>query len=414
MGNAAIIEVAIGLIFVYSLLSILVTQINSVIINFLNLKAKRLKEQLDKLLTDPVVRAKILTHPLIGMVQTDSEIVLTTPQERFSAQTAQTLTDNKPAKVSYIPTDTFVDVLIDVLTANTGQKLYEEMSKAIDALPPSIEKSRFRELLRQIRLSGRGLNELRALIATLSDPEVKRSMLSALNLVDSALDKLEAENSDMIPLLLGIRQINDRYLKAALGAVLDTASSLQDAKLKMGQWFDNAMSRASQIYTSELQRFSLVVGFFLALILNVDTLHLARVLWEDPALRAVVATAAVTSTAELQEEIRSGVSPVTGDFDESVDAVSETLRQLLDLRLPIGWIYAQPGPDAPGGELGLRDDSRNLWYFWPGNNPDWLGLLVQKLIGLVVTMIAIAQGAPFWFDLLNRLAQGRRSNSDAG
>ncbi len=49
---------------------------------------------------------------------------------------------------------------------------------------------------------------------------------------------------------------------------------------------------------------------------------------------------------------------------------------------------------------------RNLWLLDPANNPNWLGLIVRKLLGVVVTVIAIMQGAPFWFDLLQRLVRG--------
>jgi hypothetical protein len=411
--GVAIIEVAIGLIFVFSVMSILVTQINTVIINFLNLKAKRLKEQLDKMLTDPVIRAKIMTHPLIGMVEADAtkQVILTNPDEHLSSQAAVGLTENKRAKVSYIQPETFVAVLVDVLTANTGQKLYEELNKAIEALPPSIEKSKFRELLRQIRLSGTGLNELRDLIEQLADVDNQRAMLTALNLVDAALDKLQAESSDLIPILLGIRQIKDNYLQTALEAVLNTATSLKDAQVKLGQWFNNTMERASERYIREMQRFSLGIGLALAIILNVDTLYLARTLWEDPALRGAVAVTAEANAPRLEEQAnQADPTQPDGDLEQSIYEAQDILRQLLDLRLPIGWTYeAKDNATASTDIIVLdsgRSDARNLWMLWPGNNPDWLGLWIKKIIGIVVTMIAVAQGAPFWFDLLRKLTRG--------
>lgn len=405
MGNAAIIEVAIGLIFVFSLLSILVTQINSLIVNFLNLRAKRLKEQLDVLLTDPVIRAKVFTHPLIGMVRADEgTIILTDPNETISAQAAQALTEDKRARVGYINPNEFSDVLVDILTARTGQKLYEELIKVINDMPASVDKSKFRELLRQIQLQGTGMPELRDLIELLTDEETKRKMLFALNLVDAALDKFQVDRSELIPLVLGIRQIRDKYMRAALEAVISASSSLDDAKAKLSYWFDNSMDHASEVFQAEMQRFSLVIGFLLALILNVDTLHMGRILWEDPALRtAVVATAAVNAPQLEARGEQEATGTEEGDLVGSFQATQDTLRQLLDLRLPIGWHYSVPTED----DLIARDDARNLWVFIPGNSADWFGLVLRKIIGLVVTAIAVAQGAPFWFDLLRRLAQGR-------
>ncbi len=405
MIGAAIIEVVIGLVFIFILLSILVTQINNIIINLLNLKARRLKEQLDIMLTDPVVRTKILTHPLIGMVETPgSEIVLTSPAERITAQAAQELTEGKRARVSYIPTETFVDVLVDVLTANTGQKLYDELNRVVDRMEPSVEKSVFRDLIRQIQLKGTGIAELRDLIAAMDDPDMKKKMLVALNLVDAALDKLQVESSDLIPLHLGVRQIRDPYLQAALEAVLNTAHSLQDAQAKLGQWFDNGISRAREVYARQMQRISIVIGLLLAVILNVDTLYVGRVLWEDPALRAAVAAAAEASVPTLQEQIELGqpdpTQPPQQDLGEATQAARDIFSTLLNLRLPLGWSFTPLDGGAPAA---IRDDGRNLWLFGPANNPDWLGLWLRKAIGLIVTTIAVAQGAPFWFDFLRRL-----------
>ena len=54
-----IIQVAIGMIFVYSLLSILVTTLNTVITNVLRWRAKHLKAALESLITDPEVQAAV-------------------------------------------------------------------------------------------------------------------------------------------------------------------------------------------------------------------------------------------------------------------------------------------------------------------------------------------------------------------
>jgi hypothetical protein len=416
MLNSAIIEVAIGLIFVFSLLSILVTQINNVVVAVLNLRARRLKEQLDVMLGDPVIRAKIMTHPLIRMVDAQvSDFVLTDTAEspRLTEEIARRMTEKQRARVEYIPTETFVDVLVDVLTENTGQKLYEALNSVINKMEPSVEKSQFRQLLRQVQLSGTGLDDLRQLIDTLADPETKRQMLVALNLVDAALDKLKAENSDLIPLLLGVRQVKDQYLETALIAILNTASNLKEARTKIGEWFDGTMQRARDRYIKQMQLISIVISVVLALLLNVDTLFLARILWEDPALRTSVAVTAAATAPQLAQQIQNPTDATqgSGTVEEVEQAISEaraTLETLLELRLPIGWVI-QPPADTDESAVSLdtsRLDSRNLWQFWPPNNPDgWLRLWFYKILGIALTAIALSQGAPFWFDLLRKLTR---------
>ncbi len=417
MVNSAIIELAIGLTFIFSLLSILVTQINNIVIRILNLKAKRLKDQLDITLSDPVVRAKIMTHPLIGMVDTEFSQRVLRSDSRLTEEIALRLTEKQRANVDFIPTDAFVDVLVDVLTENVGSKLYEALDKVIDKMEPSVQKSLFRQLLREIQLSGTGLDQLRDLIDKLDDPETKRQMLVALNLVDSALDKFQAENSDLIPLLLGIRQIKDKYLETSLMAILNTASNINDARAKIGSWFDSSMQRATKKYVEQMQRITLVIGFLLALLLNVDALHLGRVLWEDPALRTAVAVTAANSADQIITNFENQPDPTQGEgtVEEVQEAVADaqfTLDALLDLRLPIGWTITPVNPDI---EPPLRDDKldpRNLWQFSPVNNPDsFLQLWFLKIIGLALTTVALAQGAPFWFDMIRKLTRGGGSDA---
>src|SRR5215470_14817397 len=99
----SIIEVAIGMVFVYSLLSILATQINTLILNVLNLRAKQLKEGLLLMVQDKELQAKILAHPLIRIV--DSEVSMS---DALTDEQADDIIRTDPTKVSYIPPKTFV------------------------------------------------------------------------------------------------------------------------------------------------------------------------------------------------------------------------------------------------------------------------------------------------------------------
>jgi hypothetical protein len=66
-------------------------------------------------------------------------------------------------------------------------------------------------------------------------------------------------------------------------------------------------------------------------------------------------------------------------------------QQLYDLGLPIGWAfdksYTQDPRGVPRGGEGKLATA---------------GWLLLKLFGLFMTGLAISQGAPFWFDLLNK------------
>jgi hypothetical protein len=83
------------------------------------------------------------------------------------------------------------------------------------------------------------------------------------------------------------------------------------------------------------------------------------------------------------------------------------VESLLALRLPIGWEFTAQSTCQPNTIENPCGNLRNLWNVGPANNADWLGWLIRKVVGWALTVIAIAQGAPFWFDLLNRIARGR-------
>ena len=410
--GSAIVEVVIGLVFVYSLLSLLVTQVNTVTVNVLNMRAKHLKGGLEKMITDPVVRAKVLGHPLIRLIEPP-----VIPEERMSAQTAEeVVAEGKVTKVSYVAPKTFVDVLTDVLSADAGKKLYTKLYEASDALPPGALKSEIRERIRHFQITGEGLNELREAINRLNDQPAKQELLQALDWFDLTFEKLQVENGELIPLLIGLKQIQSPIFQQALEAVLSSVKTLQEAEDKIEEWFNNSMTRVSDAYTRRMQYISLFVGLMLALILNVDTLNLAVTLWNDPALRQAVATAAEQSAERAQRaDIADPNSPQSENLTESAIRAQTTVEDLLDLRLPIGWEFTPAATTANDSsavvDLNPYGDLRDASNFLPAYNPNgWFSFLLTKLIGLGVTMIAIAQGAPFWFNLLNRLARGGKTS----
>ena len=218
----------------------------------------------------------------------------------------------------------------------------------------------------------------------------------------------------------GIQQIKDPRLKSALRTVLTTAEDMDDAKRKLENWFNDGMSRASEHFKKWIQRWSLAVALTLTVVLNVDTLYLARTLWEDPQLRQnVVQAATVFETegiplnesdedANLVPEDEANEGTTFADITEDALAAQETAQTLLELQLPITWEITPVTDEMIQQSLNLglpdpRSNPRNLWNYDPRNNGNWFTLLLEKLIGIGLTTIAAAQGAPFWFDLLRKL-----------
>ncbi len=410
---AAIVEVIVGIIFVYILLSILVTEINTLISNALRLRAQNLREALDKIIDDPVMRAKIYTHPLIQLVEERTVL----PTQRISDEDAQKIADSTIAAVGWIDSGTFVDVVLNNIKVESDQQLFGALLNVIDGMPSGPERRGLRLIVNRIVTSGEGMDKLHDVIAKVDQESFRNALYDTLDQIEDEITQMGLEPNSVVSVLAGIRQIDNPYFRNALTTIMSTAETLDEAKANIQTWFDNSMDRASSNFATKMKTLSIMVALVIALSANVDSLHIARTLWEDPVLRtqlSSVATDAVTS-GELEAAIEAanqaneeagnadaGTEDVVEDIADSAEAVGQTIADINQLRLPIGWLLIDVSTtpaDSPH-----RANPNNIWNYFPGNNPEgWFGLLLAKLMGLAVTVISASQGAPFWFNILNKI-----------
>ena len=125
-------------------------------------------------------------------------------------------------------------------------------------------------------------------------------------------------------------------------------------------WFDNAMERVSGAYKRRSMLVSVLLSMLLAILFNIDSIHLFRTLWQHPALAAQVLAA-----------------PTAVDKD--------TLSALF--ALPIGWSTFPPVFD---------------------------GAFLLQAVGWTLTAASTLFGAPFWFDMLQRIMQLRGTGAKPG
>ncbi len=420
-----IIQVAIGLIFVYSLLSILVTTVNTVITNVFKWRATHLKIALETLITDPEVQAQFLSHPLINIVKTQ----MVKPNQVDSTASAETVAMQVRAtevnkNITWIEPEAFAQVLQSILAEKAGFELYGPLLLAVDALPEGAAKLHLLDLVYSLQNTGIGIPDLKAEILKLPQ-DIQAPLLAGLKPIEdrSAAARLSTDDgSRLLPVLDGLRRVNDDAFRRALKVILASAKTVDEAQANLESWFNQRMEQLSDAYKRNVTYLTFGIGLLLTILLNADSLQMARALWDDPALRE-------TAVAIAQQAVASGQfapTPMPGEatpepgaqraavttsqaITEAAQQAANSLNQLTSLNLPIGWehtpleVSCVPQADQPTPvECGSM---RNLWLLNPSNNPDWLGLVVRKLIGMVVTIIAIGQGAPFWFDLIRRLVR---------
>lgn len=164
----------------------------------------------------------------------------------------------------------------------------------------------------------------------------------------------------------------------ALIALLDGAGGdLKKGREAIEHWFDDAMDRLSGWYKRQVQVIIFVISLATAFALNADTLTITNTLIHNPEIRAFVVARA--EQVAVQTPGPNGETP-----EASFKEVQTALEDVGSLQLPLGW--------------------KNGWEDLRAVLP-WTDLqaFVLKLVGILVTAVAMSFGSQFWFDLLNRL-----------
>jgi len=209
--------------------------------------------------------------------------------------------------------------------------------------------------------------------------------------------------------------------------IADAAGDPDKLRARIEEWFDDAMDRLSGIYKRFAQYFLLTLGLVIAATLNIDSVHMAIALWNQPALRAqIIAQVAAKVPASNPRAVGGTqapgtVTPVQSDAAQANNAaVHDAIQQLQSLPLPIGRMYCasffgeplqtMPDPNAPCPNAPTNPNNLQGWLTWAVSWQDtstysegWTRWNRWTLLGWVITGFAISLGAPFWFGLLQNI-----------
>ena len=167
-------------------------------------------------------------------------------------------------------------------------------------------------------------------------------------------------------------------------AAIEAGDDLAAFRAGVERWFNDSMARVSGWYKRRVQRWMLVYAAALTILLNVDTVAIARTLWnQDTVRQTVVAQAQRSPDADV------------------IDKVS----RIKTLGVPIGWAFDKKASTAKATVVdNTATDDKTDPRRWPGADA---GAWLVKLLGLAITIGALSLGAPFWFDVLNKIARLR-------
>ena len=465
MELGAIVEVAIGIIFVWIVLSLTIIQIQEWINTQLDKRARDMEDAIHEMLANTNLKAQFYDHPVIrGLTARKRSEPSVTPPWYYRYPIVRGFTKEKRRLPSYIPSQQFALTLFDIaMTAGTESSLIQQgILKVRDDLERDRNLSPNDAVIVELNL----LSELaRSAAATEAGTAITQKTLDLLKYeAEHFIDKVKAKypklkiDEDMELLLRSeiskavkeaerlksdidkvLKQQPKADLKTSLGklrrgvAALSVISpevnqtlnalllnvedyvttgetNLAKARKNVEKWFDDSMDRISGAYKRYSQTMALVIGFFIALFLNVDSIDLTLYLWREPSVRQALATNA--SNFQLPaEEMQANPGEALRNFRS----------QFVGLSLPVGWGITNFENSAaindncrlfPQGDqaFGIRIIGSTRCIVPPQATSEMN--LVIKLGGIFLTALAARQGAPFWFDILKKTVNLRGTGAN--
>ena len=345
-----ILNVAINLLFIYLAVSLLVSALQEQIVALLALRAKNLKSSIATLLGDEDRKNKLLTenlykHPLIKSLNQQGNKWL---KKRIS------FLKWKSVGPSYLKSQTFSDILLDLLRRDHGldfDNYSDRLDRIINKLETELERRRQKQN---------------------NDNETSK----LFELPDELLENLYAL----------ARQTKNRADEGT--------ATIKEFQENLANWFDESMERATGVYKRNALGLSLLLGLIIAIIGNIDTIHIINQLYNDPALNETLSAFATQQINTIESECKDQST------EEEANCLQSKFKEINvnDIRsFPIGW-EVQPKNQAVKSNFFNYDIhlKRQQSFF-------------LTIFGWLITAFALAQGAPFWFNLLNKVIDVRSS-----
>ena len=343
MFGSEIIDVVIGMIFVFLTLSLICSAVNEIIEAWLNKRADYLERGIKELLTDKDgsgYTSALYSHPLIaGLFRGDYGVL--TEWRKNSPVLARILHElgfKAVSLPSYIPARNFASALMDIV-------------KNSDTSSPSDSKANAEKAVK-------------ALIAAGEDSTKVRENIE--NWFNGSMDRVSGwykRRTQVIILLLGF--LITIFLNAdsiAISKSLSSDKALRSSLVASAQEYAKADASNGKPDASPSPAAS--------------PSPVAKTTQSPSSAATPQSTAAPSPStdAKAPESCKENKNAPKCKLDANV-------QKLENLGLPIGW------------------DRANPILVPPLNDP---GAWLLKLFGWLITAFAISLGAPFWFDLLNQ------------
>jgi hypothetical protein len=175
-------------------------------------------------------------------------------------------------------------------------------------------------------------------------------------------------------------------LMTSVNTLVTTAEDdITSVRTSIENWYNDHMDRVSGWYKRHVAWFTIIAGAILVILLNINAITMGRALYSNSVIGSAVATAA------------GNHPPCTTADSTCLGQLQTDLATVAQAGLPVGW--------ATVSACAAARPACNWWQARgitsTTGNSAWQILLV--VVGFLITIVALTPGARFWFDLLGKL-----------
>jgi hypothetical protein len=321
--------------------------------------------------------------------------------------------------------------ILDVIgQLSAAQPSFEKMLKSVQDLPEGPARTAMLQMIEdnpkitiaRSMLSMIGSSQGGQLLASIED--LLKDQLDPANLQQLLKDLNAAATFGQMRALIEGLPPDMRGRQAALD-LLDRGQAAMDAlRASIERWYDNAMDRVSGVYKRRTQTWLLAIALGLALFTGADTLKITKTLSSNTDLRTALAARAGAAAANGASDLPGASALLSSTTVTTTVAVGNTttttittaisntnalLAQLGEFNQLFGYsdvLDQLPDANKPGCQQ-IADWWRSETCWSALASAGGISWLLWKILGLAITAVAVSLGAPFWFDLLQRIANIR-------
>lgn len=400
MFDNVALNVVIGLVFIYLLYSLFATVLSEIIATYLGLRARNLKEAIDRMLNDEKDDKKGFGWRLL-----DSFKLTKNPENPRITNFY-----NHP-EIKYL--------------GSTG----------IFKIPSQFKAVSFSKTLLFL-LNETGYKKIAGGNTQTPNPDqgdIKNIPVTHITKeqIEAALDGIIKEHNSTTGNEKNKIVLDHETAKYVLSMWKDSYGDLVKFKLQLEAWFNRTMEQCTEWYKRKIQVILLVLGFMLAWFFNADTFTIISKLSTDRDAREKMVTLA---SAYITSHPQAPTDPVLSVPSEKSDSLNDIKMKLEEDMANANTILGLGGW-APDSAKVIIDPKTQEKKYLPAVDYVSLSAKHQKAIrmiyfshcekwryffrlfchhffGFLITAIAISLGAPFWFDLLNKLMKLRTSQKE--